>query len=75
MPRICVCALALLLLLLTHNVFAQHSSGNAVDVAYVLTGSGELGFRLLTYDVDSHTGYPTLEGYALRLPLVRPRKV
>jgi hypothetical protein len=68
MPRICVCALALLVLFLTHSVFAQHPSGNAVDVAYVLTGSGELGFRLQTYDVDSRRGYPTPEGQPLRLP-------
>lgn len=68
MLRIRVCALAPLFLLLSPAGFAQGSSNNAVDVAYVLEGSTKLGSQLQTYDVDPVTGHPTPEGQRLRLP-------
>ena len=69
MPRIRICALAILSILLNHTSFAQTSPGNAIDVAYVVEGSTKVGFQVQTYDVDSHTGYPTPEGQPLRLPV------
>lgn len=68
MPRVLVSTLTILALFLSVTALAQESLSNPVDVAYVLEDSTKLGERLLTYDVDRNTGYPTPKGQPLLLP-------